>query len=140
MCPFCGASFPLNTSSGLGQAMIATRGYALREVLPTFVQGQADPYDMFASSSVDEGEPEEREFVDTTGGQQNLPRAGEGPRKVFRIEDDPTLTGLGQTSVATVTSSSVQPSWRRWAGVFAMGVVGGAVGALIASRCCNKTA
>lgn len=96
-----------------------------------YVEGQADPYDMFASSSVDEGESEEREFVDTTGGQQKLPRAGEGPQKVFMIEDDPTLSGLGQIDSAATPQKS---GTKAWVGILAAGVVGGFVGSIIAKR------
>lgn len=106
-----------------------TPGYTIRGQ-PAYVEGERDPTDMFASSSVDEGVTEEREFIDTTGGQQSLPRAGEGPQKVFRIEDDPTLNDLGQTS----PGGSSDAGWRRAASIFAAGAVVGVVGSMIAAR------
>lgn len=111
-----------------------TPGYRLQEQLPTYVQGQDDPYDMFAKSSVDEGISVEEEWVDTSGGQQAMPA---GPQKVFKIEDDPTLNaGLGD--VGGPEQNRVRGPLRLM-GAFVVGVAGGVVGAAIVARM-RKTA
>lgn len=113
-----------------------TPGYRLQEQLPTYVQGQDDPYDMFGKSSVDEGIAVEEEWVDTTGGQQAMPA---GPQKVFKIEDDPELnSGAGLGDVAPAEQNRVRGPLRL-AAAFAASMVGGVVAAAIVARM-RKTA
>lgn len=113
-----------------------TPGYRLQEQLPTYVQGQDDPYDMFAKSSVDEGITVEEEWVDTSGGQQAMPA---GPQKVFKIEDDPELnSGAGLGDVAPAEQNRVRGPLRLMA-TFAASVAGGVVAAAIVARM-RKTA
>lgn len=113
-----------------------TPGYRLQDPLPTYVQGQDDPYDMFGKSSVDEGISVEEEWVDTSGGQQAMPA---GPQKVFKIEDDPELnSGAGLGDVAPVKQNRVRGPLRLVA-TFAVSVAGGVVAAAIVARM-RKTA
>lgn len=112
-----------------------TPGYRLQEQLPTYVQGQDDPYDMFGKSSVDEGISVEEEWVDTSGGQQAMPA---GPQKVFKIEDDPELnSGAGLGDLAPEQNRVRGPL--RLMATFAAGVAGGVIGAVIVARM-RKTA
>lgn len=111
-----------------------TPGYTIRETLPHYIEGQSDPYNEFGPSAVDEGGEEEREFIDTTGGQQAIPA---GPQKVYLIEDDPTLHGLessGAVSRQVNWAVSSQVSWGQIVGACLVGVGAGVAGAVALSR------